>query len=328
MDRIKKEPVMNIPSGLQVCRALADAMRLAALRALLDRPHYAEELAGRLGLAPSTLTFHLKKLEEAGLVEKAREQYYTVYSARRAALERTLLDLVGGADRDTDREEERLEAYRVKVLRAFVRGGRVERLPVQLKKRRILLEEFAALLEPGRVYPERELNALFARHHDDYCTVRRELIGDGILTRENRQYRLARAAAAPPSRLLAADPEAAPAVDPVKRARDASDTSPAGVFRITNRADGRVFVGRGSGVEGRLKSQRAQLEWGSHRCEALQEDWRRLGPEAFAFEVLETLGEGPGDWRKRLAELERAWLERLQPYGGRGYHKPPRPSAA
>lgn len=316
---------MDKPSGLDVARALADPTRLNLLKALLERPHYAEELARRLGLAASTITFHLKKLEAAGLIERRREQYYAVFVARRAALERPLLDLVEGAGGDAGKEEERLAAHRLRVLGTFAPGGRVERLPVQRKKRLIVLMEFAALLEPGRVYPERELNEVFSRHHADYCTVRRELIGERVLARESRLYRLIGPEPLPPSLLLSADLPPAPEEDPLRRARARAETSPGGIYGIHNLLGGKIFVGRGSGVRGRLAGLRAQLEWKSHRCEALQRDWNDLGAEAFSFDVLEEL-EPTGDAtldRRRLAELERAWLERLEPWGERGYNRPP-----
>ncbi|WP_437961212.1 ArsR family transcriptional regulator [Sorangium sp. So ce119] len=41
--------------------ALADASRLQVVNALLERPHCAEELAERLGRAPSTVSFHLRE---------------------------------------------------------------------------------------------------------------------------------------------------------------------------------------------------------------------------------------------------------------------------
>lgn len=54
----------------------------------MDAPKYVEIIAERLELAPSTVSFHLKKLEEAGLVKKSKDQYYTVY-----ALKKEMLDL-------------------------------------------------------------------------------------------------------------------------------------------------------------------------------------------------------------------------------------------
>ena len=55
----------------------------------------------------------------------------------------------------------------------------------------------------------------------------------------------------------------------------------------------------------------------------LQEDWNKYGEKAFVFEVLEVLKEkeeGFSDIKEELKKLEEKWLEKLQPFGERGYH--------
>jgi hypothetical protein len=103
---------------------------------------------------------------------------------------------------------------------------------------------------------------------------------------------------------------------------------PAGVFRVHNTANGKSFVGRSTDVASMLNRQRAQLGFGGHPNRALQNDWNALGPDAFEFEILDTLTppESQPDWDPSddLAELERLWLEKLAPYGERGYNPDPR----
>jgi hypothetical protein len=100
---------------------------------------------------------------------------------------------------------------------------------------------------------------------------------------------------------------------------------PSGVFKITNTANGKVFVGKGMNVQGILNGQKAQLRWGSHRNQGLQEDWNRFGPDCFTFEVLDALV-APDDPRqdmgKDLEALRRLWLDKLEPYGEKGYNDP------
>ena len=50
------------------------------------------------------------------------------------------------------------------------------------------IEEIAKELELGRPYPERELNQVLLRFHQDYCTLRRDMISEGILRREEGLY--------------------------------------------------------------------------------------------------------------------------------------------
>jgi hypothetical protein len=57
----------------------------------------------------------------------------------------------------------------------------------------------------------------------------------------------------------------------------------------------------------------------------LQKDWKELGSEAFTYEVLEKKeADEVTDKRWELKQMEKQWLEKLQPYGDRGYNKPPR----
>lgn len=170
-------------------KCLADATRLEVIRALADGPKYVELLSERLGRSPSTISFHLKKLEEAGLVTQHKEQYYTVYSLRNGVLDQKLSELVG-ACAPMDEQALREQQYRNKVLKNHFEYGKLKTIPVQRKKRRIILEKLAESFETGKVYPEKEVNLIIAQYHDDFCTLRRELIAEGIMEREHGEYRL------------------------------------------------------------------------------------------------------------------------------------------
>ena len=85
---------MTETETIQLFKCLADATRLEMLRALSQGPKYVELLSERLQRSPSTISFHLKKLEEAGLVETRKEQYYVVASLKEDVLKQSLLSLV------------------------------------------------------------------------------------------------------------------------------------------------------------------------------------------------------------------------------------------
>ncbi len=56
----------------------------------------------------------------------------------------------------------------------------------------------------------------------------------------------------------------------------------------------------------------------------LQAEWNELGSQSFVFEILDELtpGNDPAqDYRTDLAFLEALWLEKLEPYGDRGYNE-------
>jgi hypothetical protein len=72
---------------------------------------------------------------------------------------------------------------RERVLRAFVRDGRLTAIPMRAGKRRVLLEEIVQDFEPGRRYPEREVNEILSRWHPDVAALRRYLVDTCLLTR-------------------------------------------------------------------------------------------------------------------------------------------------
>jgi hypothetical protein len=109
--------------------------------------------------------------------------------------------------------------------------------------------------------------------------------------------------------------------------RDYKENPPAaGIYRITNTVNGKVFLGKGMNVRGILNSRQAQLQFGSHQNRELQMDFNHLGAEKFIFEVIDQLelsDKTPQQMREDLAALEELWLEKLHPYNERGYLKPP-----
>jgi group I intron endonuclease len=98
---------------------------------------------------------------------------------------------------------------------------------------------------------------------------------------------------------------------------------PAGVFQIKNTANGKVLLGSSLNLEGPLNSHRFMLKIGSHRNKALQQDWNQYGEQNFVFEILETvtIKDDPNfNLRDELTLLEMIWLEKLQPFGEKGYN--------
>lgn len=78
------------------------------------------------------------------------------------------------------------------VLRAFVSDGRLVRLPARRTRRRVVLGHIVQSFEPGRRFPEREvdvvLRAWCADGETDHVAVRRNLVDEGMLTREDGVY--------------------------------------------------------------------------------------------------------------------------------------------
>jgi len=99
---------------------------------------------------------------------------------------------------------------------------------------------------------------------------------------------------------------------------------PMGIYQIKNLASGKVYIGRSADLDGKINSERFQLKNNMHMNRELQGDFSALGEEKFVFEVLDRLQpkKEPGyDYDADLRTLEALWLEKLQPFGARGYHK-------
>ena len=180
----------ELANRINIMKSLADASRLRVLNALMKKPQYGEELAQRLNLAVSTVSFHLKKLEKANLVYKTKEQYYTVYHICEDIFKLSLRELAEFDSLDKYIEDERILKYRQKVLKTFFRKNRLVKLPVQKKKKLIVLEEFIRKFTPGRKYREEEVNDIIIKLYDDYCTIRRLMVDEGIMTRDKQVYLL------------------------------------------------------------------------------------------------------------------------------------------
>jgi hypothetical protein len=179
---------MGIAENIQIMKSLGEASRLQVLNCLVEKPHYVEELARRMNLADSTVSFHLNKLEKVGLVYKTKEQYYTMYHIREDILFKTLKELISFENLDKYIQDERMEKYRQKVLKTFFRNGRLLKLPVQWKKRMIVLNELVKNFQPLKKYNEDEVNEIIKQFYDDYCTIRRLMIDIKIMKRENQIY--------------------------------------------------------------------------------------------------------------------------------------------
>lgn len=166
-------------------KCLADKSRLTILKSLMEEDMYVERLAERLGVTSATVSFHLKKLEEAGAVCSYKDQYYMMYRVNKEAFEVSILDILREKTSESDAQTEREEAYRRKVIAAFFEYGKLRSIPCQSKKERIVLEEIAKAFESGREYAESEVNDILLGFHEDYCTLRKDMVSEGLLSRDN-----------------------------------------------------------------------------------------------------------------------------------------------
>ena len=179
---------MTDAEAIALFKCLADKSRLQILKSLAAEDMYVERLAERLGLSAATVSFHLKKLAEVGAVTSYKTQYYTMYAMRAETFSARIIDILREESQEADAQAQRDAAYRQKTIDAFFEYGKLKSIPAQRKKKRIILEEIVKGFEPGRIYPEREVNLIIADVHDDFCTIRRDMISEGLMARDQRGY--------------------------------------------------------------------------------------------------------------------------------------------
>ena len=179
---------MTETQALALFKCLADRSRLQILKSLAQEDMYVERLAERLGLTPPTISFHLKKLADAGAVKSYKTQYYTMYALEKSVFMTSILELIQEQSDEAELQRQRDEAYRQKVLDSFFAYGKLKTIPMQKKKERIVLEEIVKSFEHGRKYTEREVNIILADFHDDFCTLRRDMIGEKLMDRDMQIY--------------------------------------------------------------------------------------------------------------------------------------------
>ncbi|QUA51867.1 metalloregulator ArsR/SmtB family transcription factor [Aristaeella lactis] len=179
---------MTETEAILLFKCLSDKSRLQILKSLAIEDMYVERLAERLGITAATVSFHLKKLADAGAVTSYKSQYYMMYSLNKEIFETSILDIIREKSDEADLQAQRDAEYRQKVINAFFEYGRLKSIPAQRKKERIVLEVIAEAFEYDRIYTEREVNIIIADFHDDFCTIRRNMVGEGLLARDTSGY--------------------------------------------------------------------------------------------------------------------------------------------
>lgn len=179
----------NLEARALLFKALGHPARLLIMNLVLTKARHGEELAAILRLNPATVSHHLSKLTEAGLLKARKDQYYQTYSLAQDVLQRTLDEVIRLPQPDL-RTQVKPDAYREKVLSFFFKHGRLHKIPSQLKKQRIILDHIAQEFEPDRDYEEMEVNRILVDFNDDVAWLRRSLVEHKIMSRTNGIFRL------------------------------------------------------------------------------------------------------------------------------------------
>ena len=162
----------KIPEPRELLALLAEPDRLRAVAAVALGATTLAEVADRAGLEPRAGARALSRLVAGGLLDGEAGEGYRV---RSEALRAAAIPPAGEAEPDEELGDQ--------VLRRFISKGRLLAIPAARGKRLVVLDHLAGLFEPGRRYPEPEVNELLGRYHPDYAMLRRYLVDDGFLDR-------------------------------------------------------------------------------------------------------------------------------------------------
>ncbi|MBI5955268.1 MAG: metalloregulator ArsR/SmtB family transcription factor [Chloroflexi bacterium] len=166
-------------------KALADANRLKIVGLLAQQPYSVEELAALLNLKASTVSHHLAKLSQAGLVSAKADSYYNVYQLDEKALESKSRNVFSQENLAASVMDVDADAYDNKVIADYSnKDGSLKTIPAQRKKLEAILRHVVKAFEPGKRYSEKQVNEMLAKYHEDTASLRRELVGYGLMRRE------------------------------------------------------------------------------------------------------------------------------------------------
>lgn len=183
---------MQLNKIVEFHKALGDLTRIRII-ALLQQGHLSgQEIASKLSLKPPTITHHMSKLREVGLIKERRDKNTIYFSLNTKILEMNAKAIFTvGTGGDSNMEMSVTESERSSIINNFfTKEGKLKIYPAQRKKKLVVLAHMIKGLEFGRVYQEKEINEYLKQFHEDYATLRRELIMCQYMYRENNQYEL------------------------------------------------------------------------------------------------------------------------------------------
>ncbi|MTH54293.1 metalloregulator ArsR/SmtB family transcription factor [Bacillus mangrovi] len=182
---------MQLNRLVQFHKALGDPTRLRIIAILAGGPKHGQALAGILGLTPPTITHHISKLKEINAVDQKREKNTIYYYLKEKVIENYAGDIIRLIQPGEEVRVKELTGEQMKIVHNYLdKEGKLKTIPSQRKRKLMVLYYIAQSFSPGRKYPEKELNEAIKLFHEDFATIRREFIVNGIMYRDNSIYEL------------------------------------------------------------------------------------------------------------------------------------------
>ncbi|ARI77723.1 DUF2087 domain-containing protein [Halobacillus mangrovi] len=184
---------MQLDKMVAFHKAVGDPTRLRIIALLRHGPLHGQAIAGKLGLRPPTITHHLKKLRDTGMVYSRRDRN-TIYfhlDERKLEFMTTAILRIGDEEAMNKNELQVTDKEQTKVLNSFIsKDGKLKSIPSQQKKKIVILSYFVQGFDQGKTYEEKEVNEYIKTFFDDFATIRREWIMHSFMYRENNIYEL------------------------------------------------------------------------------------------------------------------------------------------
>ncbi|MDP4086447.1 MAG: metalloregulator ArsR/SmtB family transcription factor [Bacillota bacterium] len=183
---------MQLNKVVEFHKALGDLTRIRIIALLQQGPLHGQAIAGKLGLKAPTITHHIAKLRDVGLIKERRDKNTIYFSLNTKILEMSAKAILAvGIGGNSNMEMSITEEERTAIIKNFfTKDGKLKTFPAQRKKKLVVLAHMIQSLEFGKVYPEKEINEFLKQFYDDYATLRRELIMCQFMYRENNEYEL------------------------------------------------------------------------------------------------------------------------------------------
>jgi DNA-binding transcriptional ArsR family regulator len=175
---------------LSFFKALADENRLKIIGMLAEKECSVEELATRLKVREPTVSHHLARLRELGLITMRKDGNTHWYCLEATSLHRLSKEVLALQEIAAPEQGSEHDLWEHKILKDYFDpiDGRLTQIPSSRKKREVILRWLVNQLEWDKRYPEKEINTFLLKYHWDSATLRREFIMTQLMYRENNIY--------------------------------------------------------------------------------------------------------------------------------------------
>ena len=172
-----------VPDAATIAGLLADDDRRRVFAALVLGGSTLAEVRAATGLTSRRAATALARLVSGDLVVRSdRGDHVVLGEAFRLAAVAAAPARPGPDPTDDMPEDD------ARILRRYLRGGRLTQIPSQLSRRRVVLDRLSQEFDVGSRYSERQVNAILRRFHEDVASLRRFLVDEGFLDRAAGEY--------------------------------------------------------------------------------------------------------------------------------------------